>query len=58
MSMAADRAREFIDDVLKINAEYGMRSVDDEGAYETAVARATRTCEQISRFSPEENQSR
>lgn len=54
MSTAADRAREFIDDVLKINAKHGMGSVEDEGAYDTAVAHAARTYEQISRFSPEE----
>jgi hypothetical protein len=45
---ANDRARQFIDDVLKINAEYGMRSVESEGAYDTAVADATRLYEQIS----------
>jgi hypothetical protein len=49
---AADRAREFIDDVLKINAEHGMGSVTSEGAYDSAVARAARACEQISRFTP------
>lgn len=38
-----DRARQFIDDVLKINAEYGMRSVKSEDAYETAVANAARS---------------
>lgn len=47
-----DRARKFIDDVLKIHAEYGIRSVTSEGAYDTAVAHAARACEQISRFSP------
>lgn len=48
---ATDRARQFIDEVLKINAEYGMRSVEDEGAYEAAVAdaaRSARSYEQIS----------
>jgi hypothetical protein len=48
---ANDRARQFIDDVLKINAEYGMRSVESEGAYEAAVAdaaRSARSYEQIS----------
>jgi len=54
----ADRARQFIDDVLKINAEHGMRSVESEGAYDTAVAHAARAHEQISRFSPAEQQSR
>jgi hypothetical protein len=47
-----DRAREFIDDVLKIHAEHGIRSVTSEDAYEAAVAHAARACEQISRFSP------
>jgi hypothetical protein len=45
---ATDRARQFIDDVLKINAEHGMRSVDSEGAYDTAIADAARSFEQIS----------
>ena len=51
---ATDRARQFIDDVLKINAEHGMRSVTSEGAIDAAVAHAARAYEQISRFSPEE----
>lgn len=37
-----DRAREFIDDILRINAEHGMSSVEDEGAYEAAVASAAK----------------
>lgn len=43
----SDRARQFIDDVLKINAEYGMRSVQSEGAYDSAVADAARVYEKI-----------
>ena len=46
---AAERARQFIDDVLAINAKYGMRSVTTEGAYEAAVANATRRAEQLER---------
>jgi hypothetical protein len=50
---ALDRAREFIDDVLKINAEHGMRSVESDDAYEAAIAAAARAYEQItSRISP------
>ncbi|CPS05664.1 hypothetical protein [Mycobacteroides abscessus] len=45
---ATERARQFIDDVLKINAQHGMRSVQAEGAYDTAVADAARAYEQIS----------
>lgn len=37
-----DRARQFIDDVLKINTEHGMRSVNAKGAYERAIADAAR----------------
>jgi hypothetical protein len=44
---ATDRARRYIDDVLKINAEHGMRSVQSEGAYDTAVADAARSYEEI-----------
>jgi hypothetical protein len=44
---AIDQAREFIDDILKINAEHGMRSVDADGAYEAAVVKAARAYEQI-----------
>jgi hypothetical protein len=47
---ATDRAREFIDDVLKINAEHGMHSVTSKGAYDTAVAHAAQAYEQISRL--------
>jgi hypothetical protein len=58
---ATERARQFIDDVLKINAEHGMRSVTSEGAYEAAVAAAARTAreyEQISsHISPAKQQS-
>jgi hypothetical protein len=32
------RAREFINDVLRINAEHGMRSVEDKDIIEAAVA--------------------
>lgn len=46
---AAERARRFIDDVLAINAKYGMRSVTSEGAYEAAVANATRRAERLER---------
>jgi hypothetical protein len=56
---ASECARQFIDDVLKINAEHGMRSVKSEGAYDTAIANATRSYEQISRHvSPVAQQSR
>jgi hypothetical protein len=51
MSTANDRAREFIDDVLRINAEHGMRSVESKDAYERAVVNAARTYEQISNHS-------
>lgn len=37
---AIERARQFIDDILRINAEHGMRSVTSDGAYERAVAAA------------------
>jgi hypothetical protein len=47
---ATDRARQFIDDVLKINAEYGMSSVESEDAYDTAVAHVARAYEEINRF--------
>jgi hypothetical protein len=53
---ATERARQFIDDVLKINAEHGMRSVTSEGAYDSAVAHAARACEQISGFKPASQQ--
>jgi hypothetical protein len=45
----AERARQFIDDILAINAKYGMRSVTSEGAYEAAVANAARRAEQLER---------
>lgn len=44
---AIDRAREFIDDILKINAEHGMRSVGSEDAYNDAIVKASRAYEQI-----------
>jgi hypothetical protein len=44
-----DRAREFIDDVLKVNAQYGIPSVKSKGAYEAAVADAARSYTRISR---------
>lgn len=46
-SVVADRARQFIDDVRKINAEHGMRSVESEDVYDTAVAGAERAYESI-----------
>jgi hypothetical protein len=46
-AVAIERARKFIDDVLKINAEHGMRSVESEGAYEAAIAKAARAYEQM-----------
>jgi hypothetical protein len=45
----AERARQFIDDVLAIYAEHGMRSVTSEGAYEVAVANAARQAERLER---------
>jgi hypothetical protein len=45
-SATEDRARDFIDDVLKINFDYGMRSVPGQEAYEAAVASATRWASQ------------
>lgn len=53
-----DRARQFIDDVLKINAEHGMRSVQTEGAYDSAVAEATRAFEHVRGVSPAGQRSR
>lgn len=47
--LATERARHFIDDILAINAQYGMRSVTAEGAYEAAVANAARRAEQLER---------
>jgi hypothetical protein len=46
-AVAIERAREFIDDVLKNNAEHGMRSVESEGSHEAAIAKAARAYEQI-----------
>lgn len=37
-----DRAREFIDDVLRINTEHGMRSVESPIVYEAAVTDTAR----------------
>ena len=52
-AVAIERAREFIDDVLKIYADHGIRSVESEGAYEAAVAKAARAYEQTrGRISP------
>jgi len=48
---ATERARQFIDDVLKINAEHGMRSVESEEAYDTAVAAAARTAREYEQIS-------
>jgi hypothetical protein len=45
----AERARQFIDDILAINSKYGMRSVTSEGAYEAAVANAARQAERLER---------
>ena len=36
------RARQFIDDIVKINAEHGIRTVEFPGWYEAAVAKAAR----------------
>lgn len=41
------RAREFIGDVLRINAEHGMRSVEDEGVIEAAIEKAARWARQF-----------
>lgn len=49
ISSATERARQFIDDIMAINARYGMRSVTVEGAYEAAVANAARRAEQLER---------
>lgn len=48
---ATDRARQFIDDILKINAEHGMRSVESEAVIEAAVAHAARAYEPLTRIS-------
>lgn len=45
----AERARQFIDDILAINAKYGMRSVTEDGAYEAAVSEATRRAKRLER---------
>jgi hypothetical protein len=37
-----DSARQFINDILRINAEHGMRSVEDEEVIEAAVAKVER----------------
>jgi hypothetical protein len=42
MATPEERAREFIDGVLRINAEHGMRSVESDGVIERAVANAAR----------------
>lgn len=39
---AAERGRRFIDDIMRINAEHGMRSVESEDVIERAVANAAR----------------
>lgn len=46
-SAARDRARQFIDDVLRINAKYGMRSVRAKGGLDAAIAEATRQAQQF-----------
>ncbi len=48
---SSERARQFIDDVVKINKEFGMHTVHTAGAYDSAVARATRSAESVSRLS-------
>ncbi len=35
-----DRARQYIDDVIRINSEHGMRSDTSEDAYRAAVTSA------------------
>lgn len=44
---ARDRARQFIDDVLRINAKYGMRSVRSKGGLDAAIAEATRQAQRF-----------
>lgn len=47
MTSAADRARQYINDVLAINTEHGMRSVTTPAALNAALANATRQAHQF-----------
>jgi hypothetical protein len=44
-----ERARQFIDDVKRINAEHGMRSVESKDAYDNAVKQAYKQISSIQR---------
>jgi hypothetical protein len=49
---ANDRARQYIDDVLKIYADYGVPRVESQETYDSAVAAVTRASKRIARVSP------
>jgi hypothetical protein len=44
------RAQEFINDILAINAEHGMRSVESEEEIDRAVANVARWARQLDRL--------
>lgn len=54
----ADRARQYIDDVMKINSKFGMANVASEGAYDAAVTNAAEAFRWVQKSKPEEPQSR
>lgn len=49
----SELARQFIDDVMKINDKFGMGTVTTEGAYDTAVSHAAETFSWVNREAPQ-----